>query len=214
MQAPEADRKEVDCASFKALLSIIIDFAGFDRQGLFAGDVRFGAGVPLIMKVNLTVGNPAPEFSLPSLAGKQWTLSDLRGSVVALLFYPGNETLVCTKQLCSIRDNWDRYIATGAEIVGISPGSVDEHSAFAARHGLPLNLLADKGRLVTNLYAKHFLWPIWTTRGVVVIDAKGIVRFRDVVLRAFRPTDDEVLAEIHLARYDRLSQSTAPNSAD
>lgn len=153
----------------------------------------------------IKIGTAAPDFTLPSLAGSEWNLIARRGRVIALLFYPGNETLVCTKQLCSIRDNWERYMETGAEIVGISPGTIDQHSAFAARHALPLNLLADDGRIVTAKYAKHPIWPIWTTRGVVVIDAKGIVRFSDVMLRAFRPTDDEVLAEIYLARYDRLT---------
>ena len=150
-------------------------------------------------------GTPAPAFTLPALAGGEWTLADQRGRVVALLFYPGNETLVCTKQLCSVRDNWERYLATGAEIVGISPGTLDQHSSFAARHALPLNRLADEGRRITGEYVKHPIWPIWTTRGIVVIDAEGVVRFSDVMLRAFRPTDDEVLAEIHLARYDRLT---------
>lgn len=154
------------------------------------------------------IGKPALDFSLPSVGGKTWRLSELKGKVVALLFYPGNETLVCTKQLCAVRDNWEKYLDTGAEVVGISPGSVDEHSEFALRHRLPLNLLVDGGRQITNTYAKHWLWPIWWTRGIVVIDANGIVRFRDVMLRAFRPTDDEILSEIHLARYDHLTEGS------
>lgn len=113
--------------------------------------------------------------------------------------------MVCTKQLCSVRDNWSQYFDTGAEIVGISPGTPDEHRTFASRHHLPFDLLADAGREVTKRFVKHTIWPIWATRGIVIIDAKGLIRFRDVMLRAFRPNDDAILSEIHLAEYDLVA---------
>jgi peroxiredoxin Q/BCP len=158
------------------------------------------------MQTAVNIGDLAPDFTLPSIFGTDWRLHEQRGKVVALLFYPGDETLVCTKQLCSVRENWQRYLATGAEIVGISPGTVEDHKSFAEKYNLPLNLLADHERQVTSRFVKHLIWPIWTTRGVVVIDAEGFIRYRTIMLRAFRPSDDEVLAEIHLARYDRLTK--------
>ena len=66
------------------------------------------------------IGTEAPDFTLPDGNGKQWRLSDQRGRVVVLLFYPGDETPVCTRQMCSLRDRWADYLETGAEVVGIS----------------------------------------------------------------------------------------------
>ena len=146
------------------------------------------------------------DFSLLDTKGQKWQLSENLGKVVALLFYPGDETLVCTKQLCSVRDNWIKYLETGAEIVGISPGTEDEHNQFSANHNLPMKILADPNRIVTRIYASHWWMPIWSTRAVVVIDAKGIVRYQNIMVRALRPTDDEVLAAIHLAKYDILAE--------
>jgi peroxiredoxin Q/BCP len=122
-----------------------------------------------------------------------------------LLFYPRDETLVCTKQLCSVRDNWSKYIETGAEIVGISPGTESEHHQFAVHHSLPMPLLADTNRTITKTYGSHWLLPVWSTRAVVVIDAKGIVRYQNVMFGALRPTDEEVLAAIYLAKYDAIA---------
>ena len=66
------------------------------------------------------LNSPAPDFSLPDGNGAQWRLSDHRGKVVVLLFYPGDETPICTAQLCSVRDRWEDYLATGAEVVGMA----------------------------------------------------------------------------------------------
>lgn len=154
--------------------------------------------------VDVSPGMPAPDFSLVTDKGGIWRLSDHFGTVVVLLFYPGNETLVCTRQLCSVRDNWQRYLKTNATIVGISPGTPEEHGEFAAKRHLPMPLLADTGRRVTRVYAKHWLYPINLTRAVVVIDAKGIVRNRDIMLRAFRPTDDHLIRDIYAARGDEM----------
>src|SRR6186997_1008866 len=89
------------------------------------------------------VGAAAPDFSLTDGAGETWRLSDQRGRVVVLLFYPGDETPICTRQMCSVRDRWEDYSATGAEVVGISTDSVESHQKFAANHHLPLRLLSD-----------------------------------------------------------------------
>lgn len=140
------------------------------------------------------VGQLAPEIELPDGDGNKWKLSDARGKTVVLLFYPGDETPVCTRQLCSVRDNWERYQETGAEVIGINTDSVEKHRSFAANHKLPLRLLSDAGGSVVRAYDMKALFG--TRRGVVVIDKKGIIRFRKVVLPIFRPGDDEVLAAI------------------
>lgn len=161
--------------------------------------------------MNVSIGDIAPDFELYDTRGELWKLSERQGKIVALLFYPGDETIVCTKQMCSIRDNWSKYIDSGAEVIGVSPGTEGEHHAFAAHHNLPMPLLADKDRGVTRIFGSHRIFPVWSTRAVIVIDAKGIVRYRNVMLRAFRPGDDEVLAAIHLAKYDALIDQRVAN---
>lgn len=152
------------------------------------------------------VGMRAPDFTLKTDSHEDWNLSDYQDGVTVLLFYPQNETMVCTRQLCSVRDNWEHYLATKATIVGISPGTPEEHQHFSQRRRLPISLLADPGREVTRMYGKHWLLPINLTRAVVVIDTKGIVRNRDVMLRALRPSDDQIITDIYAARGDAFSE--------
>ena len=139
-------------------------------------------------------GQSAPEIDLPDGDGNRWKLSDSRGKIVVLLFYPGDETPVCTKQLCSVRDNWEQYQATGAEVIGINSDSVTKHQRFAANHDLPLRLLSDADGTVTKAYGMKSL--IGTKRGVIVIDKAGVIRYRKTVIPIFRPTDDEILNAI------------------
>lgn len=152
----------------------------------------------------IELGQPAPDFKLVANNGEAWQLSDQRGSVVALLFYPGDETLVCTKQLCAVRDHWNDYLATKATIVGISPGSISDHRRFAENHRLPIPLLADENKTVTESYCSHWLFPTLFMRAIVVVDANGIVRTKRSMLRVFRPNDRSVITAIYAARGDAL----------
>jgi thioredoxin-dependent peroxiredoxin len=150
---------------------------------------------------NAEVGQTAPDFTLTDGADQNWKLSDQRGKVVVLLFYPGDETPICTRQMCSVRDRWDDYLATGAEVVGISNNSVESHKKFAEHHGLPLRLLSDEGGAVARLYGAKSLIPGKVARSVFVIDANGIVRHRDVrPLGLFRPKDEDVIQAIREAQ--------------
>ena len=147
------------------------------------------------------VGAQAPEFALPDNSGNEWKLSDQRGKVAVLLFYPGDETPVCTRQMCSVRDRWEDYAATGAEVVGISKDSVESHKKFAEHHDLPLRLLSDVGGEVADLYGAQSLIPGKVARSVFVIDAQGIVRYREVrPLGLFRPKDDDLIRAIREAQ--------------
>ncbi|HEY9434412.1 MAG TPA: peroxiredoxin [Blastocatellia bacterium] len=143
------------------------------------------------------IGQLAPEIDLLDGNGERWTLSGARGKVVALFFYPGDETPVCTKQLCSVRDNWARYQQTDAQVIGVNTDSVEKHRRFAANHKLPMRLLSDsEGKTVRDYDMKNL---IGTRRGVIVIDREGVIRFRKVVMPIFRHTDDEVLDAINEA---------------
>ena len=150
---------------------------------------------------NAALGTTAPDFTLPDGAGQSWSLADYRGKVVVLLFYPGDETPVCTRQMCSVRDRWEDYQATGAEVVGLSTNSAESHKNFAEHHELPLRLLADTERKVADAYGANSLIPGKVARSVFVIDAAGLIRYRDVrPLGLFRPKDDEIIAAIRAAK--------------
>ena len=124
------------------------------------------------------VGDRAPDFALEGTAGT-FRLSDHRGQRVVLLFYPGDETAVCTRQFCSYRDRADDMSALDAVVVGISHQDVDSHDAFSAHHGLTVPLLADVDRSVADAYGVSA--PVLgTRRAAFVIDEDGIVRHRVV----------------------------------
>ena len=103
--------------------------------------------------------------------------------------------------MCSVRDRWEDYQATGAEVVGLSTNSVESHKDFAAHHELPLRLLADTDRRVADAFGAKSLIPGKVARSVFVIDANGVIRYRDVrPLGLFRPKDDEIIAAIKAAQ--------------
>ena len=94
-----------------------------------------------------------------------------------LLFYPGDNTVVCTKQFCSYRDRADDFAALNATVLGISSQDLASHEGFIAKHGLNVPLLADVDREVARAYGA-FSPRLGTKRAVVVIDEQGIVRHR------------------------------------
>jgi peroxiredoxin Q/BCP len=144
---------------------------------------------------------PAPDFTLKDGNGNDWRLSEQRGKVVVLLFYPGDETPICTRQMCSVRDRWDDYLATGAEVVGISSDSIESHKKFAEHHQLPLRLLSDSDGAVSKVYGARSLIPGKVARSVFVIDGQGILRHSDVrPLGLFKPKDDDTIRAIHAAK--------------
>ena len=146
-------------------------------------------------------GSIAPDFALQDGDGAEWRLSEHRGKVVVLLFYPGDETPICTRQMCSVRDHWEHYAATGAEVVGISTNTVKSHKSFAAHHQLPLRLLADVDRKVADLYGARSMIPGKVARSVFVIDARGLIRYRNVrPLGLFRPRDGDIIRIIEEAQ--------------
>lgn len=137
------------------------------------------------------VGDPAPDFELEGTDGS-FRLSDHRGRRVVLLFYPGDNTPVCTSQFCSYRDRPEDLAALDATVVGISSQSVDSHAAFIAKHGLNVPLLADPGGKVAQAYSAFARRLGLTKRAVVMIDEQGVVRYRhDHMLGlAYRSVDD------------------------
>lgn len=146
------------------------------------------------------VGDRAPDFALPDGEGRTWRLSEHRGETVVLLFYPGDNTPVCTKQMCSVRDRWSDYTATGAHIVGISTDTVESHKGFAAKYNLPFPLLADPQEEVIRAYGVRSWLPHRSARAVVVINREGLITYKKVQpLSLFPPRDDRIIAAIREA---------------
>jgi peroxiredoxin Q/BCP len=121
-------------------------------------------------------GDRAPDFELEGTDGR-FRLADHRGRRVVLLFYPGDNTPVCTRQFCSYRDHADDLADLDAVIVGISSQDLDSHAAFVAKHGLNVPLLADTDGAVAKLYDAHAP-VVGTRRAVLVLDEEGVVRRR------------------------------------
>ena len=139
------------------------------------------------------LGDRAPDFALEGTCGT-FRLSDHRGQRVVLLFYPGDETAVCTRQFCSYRDRSDDMSALDAVVVGISHQDMDSHEAFTEHHGLTVPLLADVDREVARAYGVSAPL-IGTRRAAFVIDEDGIVRHRHVHALGLDFQDVDDLAE-------------------
>jgi peroxiredoxin Q/BCP len=139
------------------------------------------------------VGERAPDFTLPSTGGQSVSLSDFAGRPVVLVFYPGDDTPVCTKQLNSYNEGLDQFEALDAQVLGVSAQNVDSHEKFSGKHGFKFPLLADTDKHVAGLYGT--LGPIgFPRRSVFVIDAGGTVRYahRAIAGLTYRPVSELV----------------------
>ena len=114
-------------------------------------------------------------------------LAALRGRNVVLVFYPGDETPLCRRQLCEFRDAWELAAARGAVVIGVNPQTAASHAAFRSRRRLPFPLLVDAGMRVANLYNAGG-W--WVKRTVYLVGRTGIIRYA----RRGKPPVEEVLA--------------------
>src|SRR5512146_542235 len=122
----------------------------------------------------LPTGTPAPDFTLPDESGRSVTLSGLRGKSVVLVFYPGDDTPGCTKQLCQFRDDWSEALSRGIEVFGVNPGNAQSHGKFRKKFNFPFPLLLDRGQKVAGLYHAN---GIIVKRTVYRIGPDGVIRF-------------------------------------
>ena len=123
------------------------------------------------------VGDSAPDFTLEGTEG-EFTLSDHRGERVVLLFYPGDDTTVCTKQFCSYRDAADDMAALDAVFVGISTQGMDSKEAFKSKYGLTTPLLADRGGEVSKAYGVYSNRFKAAKRTVFIVDEERTIAHR------------------------------------
>ena len=142
----------------------------------------------------------APEFALESTAGPIRLSERLARGPVLLVFYPGDDTPVCTRQLCDYRDNLSVFSDVDVQVLGINPQSLDSHRAFAQKHDLPFPLISDPGGEVCRAYGARGLLGL-TRRALFLIGRDRRVAYRHVDLPIFRRTAAElerVIAELDL----------------
>jgi len=145
------------------------------------------------------IGDPAPDFTLPSIDGPFRLYDRLRESAVLLVFYPKDDTLVCTRQLCNYRDHLSDFAQLQIEVVGVNHDSVGSHEQFATRYKLPFTLCSDVDRSVCRAYGV-LSSRINTNRALVVVGEDKRVWWRHSELRLFRRDADELLEVIRELR--------------
>jgi len=130
---------------------------------------------------SMKVGDKVPDFTTLDDSGHPVSLSDFKGKSVVLYFYPKDDTSGCTKEACDFRDAFPRFGKTDAEVIGVSPDSVESHRKFKEKYELPFKLLADEGHKLADkfgvwkeksMYGRKFMGIERTT---VLIDPNGRV---------------------------------------
>ncbi len=128
-----------------------------------------------------TIGEKAPDFSLPDHSGKTISLKDFKGKKMVLYFYPKDNTSGCMAEACSFRDNLSSIRRKGTEVLGISADSIESHEKFRTKHQLQFSLLSDEEKKVISaygvwkqksMYGKKY-WGI--ERTTFIINEKGII---------------------------------------
>ena len=149
--------------------------------------------------MSIGVGDKAPPFTLPATGGSRISLSDFAGKAVVLVFYPGDDTPVCTKQLGSYSRDLDEFETLNAQVLGVSAQSIESHEMFAGKQGLKFPLLSDSDKSVAGLYGT--LGPLgFPRRSVFIVDKHGVIRYahRAIAGLTYRPVSElvEVLSSL------------------
>ncbi|MEV7424181.1 MULTISPECIES: peroxiredoxin [unclassified Streptomyces] len=149
------------------------------------------------MAASPDLGRPVEDFTLPggvldgdTFVRREYRLSERRGHPLVLAFYPGDDTSVCTKQLCSYSSGLETFTDLGAEVWGISPQDVDSHEAFARKYDLRIPLLADTDRSVAQAFGIAAR-GIGVRRSVFLIGPDGALHWKHVALLGvtFQPVE-------------------------
>lgn len=143
----------------------------------------------------LKVNDKAPLFVLQDDQGGQFSLAEQAGQRLLLVFYPGDNTPVCTKQLCDYRDGVEAFAGLGVKVVGISNDSAESHRKFRQKYDLPFTLLSDPDLEVAALYDSKGM--LGMKRSVFLLDETGVIRYLHIESVAlFRRKREELLEAI------------------
>ncbi len=140
---------------------------------------------------SLRVGDSAPDFTLPSTQGEINLSQRCKERSVLLVFYPGDDTPVCTKQLCDYQDHLGVFEDLGVDVLGINPQSLESHEKFAAKHDLSFPLLSDAGKRVCRNYSALGLLGM-AKRALVLVGTDQRVRYSRVDLPIFHRSAAEL----------------------
>ncbi len=143
----------------------------------------------------LSVGDLAPDFTLHGTGETSVSLSSFRGQPVVLVFYPGDDTPVCTKQLNSYNNELSAFDGVGAQVLAVSAQDVASHEQFSSKYGFGFPLLADTDKAVASLYGT--VGPLgFSRRSVFVINASGVITYahRAIAGITYRSVDELVAA--------------------
>jgi peroxiredoxin Q/BCP len=143
----------------------------------------------------VSVGDLAPDFTLPATGGSSVSLASFRGQPVVLVFYPGDDTPVCTKQLNSYNNELSAFEGVGAQVLAVSAQDITSHDQFSSKHGFGFPLLADTDKAVASLYGT--VGPLgFPRRSVFVINAAGVITYahRAIAGITYRPVSELVAA--------------------
>lgn len=136
----------------------------------------------------------APDFTLPDSEGKPVSLSQFKGKKLLVVFYPGDDTMVCTKQLCSYSSGFEDFQKLGIEIVGINMDSVESHKKFKEKYKLAFPLLSDSNGNICNLYNAKGLLGV--KRSTYLLDETQNIIFENEVLPVFYENKDDIIGAI------------------
>lgn len=143
----------------------------------------------------LHAGDRAPDFTLCSTQGTITLSERLEKGPVLLVFYPGDDTPVCTRQLCNYRDNLEVFADLGIQVIAINPQSEDSHRRFAEKHRLPFPIVADPGGKVCKQYgAVNFLGV--TRRALVLVGRDATVKWSRSDLPIFHQSASDIRAAL------------------
>ena len=143
--------------------------------------------------MSVGVGDKAPGFTLAGTGGKDYSLSDYAGQCVVLVFYPGDDTPVCTKQLNTYNNGLEQFTNLGAQVLAISAQDIASHERFSGKYGFAFPLLADPDKAVAGAYGT--LGPIgFPRRSVFIVDGDGVIRYahRAIAGLTYRPVSELV----------------------
>ena len=153
------------------------------------------------MPIKLQLNDQAPDFSLPDQNNTKHSLAQYRGQWILLYFYPKDDTPGCTKEACTIRDNYSAFKKNGVVVLGVSVDSVASHGKFVKKYDLPFTILADSEKQVATAYGvwgkKKFMGReyLGTNRTSFLINPQGKIA---KIYPQVKPAEhaEEVLADV------------------